>query len=201
MRAEIYALRHPVNGEVRYIGKANCAKRRLATHIRDSRRRRSPLYSWLRSLESPPLCEVLAVSTGDRWQELERDVIAQWRKETRLLNLAEGGDEPKCSVEVRRRNAVHLNKKIARDSPEGALRALLRRFGCDAHWLSSSPRAASIPTEDRTRTVARLRACMDRIRALRAKHGAAVAAYILRDVIERATGYRAVDDREMYGRN
>src|SRR5258708_1122020 len=53
---EIYALRCPLTDEIRYIGKANNGKKRLASHLKDSRRRNTPLYSSLKKLSAtrPP---------------------------------------------------------------------------------------------------------------------------------------------------
>jgi hypothetical protein len=48
-------LRDPATNEVRYIGKANDSMKRLKTHIRDSRRRNTPVYSWIKKLASKGL--------------------------------------------------------------------------------------------------------------------------------------------------
>lgn len=53
---------------------------------------------------------VIATSIGD-WRQLEKDVISQYITDGfRLLNLAEGGDEPLCSYETRSANAKKVNK-------------------------------------------------------------------------------------------
>lgn len=189
-QVEIYALRDPMSGEVRYIGKARNARRRLATHLRDARSRRTPLYSWIRSLAVAPVIEVLACSIDQRWQELERDMIAQWRQETRLLNVADGGDEPFCSTEQRRKNAVQLNDP-ANDAAL-ALRALLRRLGQDAHNMGKKHCGATSSAEEIERFRKKSREAQGRIRKLRQEYGDKVAAYFLRDVIERLTEYRMV---------
>lgn len=104
-KAEIYALIDPRDGAVRYIGKANDSAKRLMSHIRDSRResRRTPVYVWMRKLTKlgmVPGFTVLEV-TAD-WKEVERRYIAEARaRGDRLLNVADGGDEPYCPPEVR----------------------------------------------------------------------------------------------------
>lgn len=115
--AEIYGLYHPETGELRYIGKANDSAKRLKSHLRDVNRRMTPLYGWMRSLVKAglvPCVRVLAVS--DDWQAKEKELIAKHREEGfRLLNLADGGDEPLCSAETRKKNAIAINDKRAMD--------------------------------------------------------------------------------------
>lgn len=103
----IYGLTDPRTGEVRYIGKANDAAARLKGHLRETRRRRTPLYDWMRKLADQriaPGLVVLETCDGD-WREAERRLIAEARSRgDRILNLADGGDEPFCSAEVRAEN-------------------------------------------------------------------------------------------------
>ena len=102
----IYGLCHPDTGELRYIGKANNPARRMASHMRDSVRRRTPVYDWIRSLPARPEMVILEAGCID-WRIAERRLIARARRlGVRLLNLAEGGDEPFCPIEVRRRNGA-----------------------------------------------------------------------------------------------
>ncbi|MGA0595623.1 GIY-YIG nuclease family protein [Enterovirga sp. CN4-39] len=106
--AEIYALTDPTSGAIRYIGKANDAAKRLKSHIRDSRRRNTPVCCWIRSLAERgkiPGLLVLVQCKAEDWPYLERLAIKAARdRGARLLNLAEGGDEPFCSAEVRAAN-------------------------------------------------------------------------------------------------
>lgn len=108
----IYGLACPDSGEVRYIGKAVNVSRRLKSHLRDSVKRKTPVYCWIRSLAAAgktPVAVELAC-TND-WRVTERDVIAQWRDSgARLLNLAGGGDEPYCPPEVRAENGRKVAK-------------------------------------------------------------------------------------------
>lgn len=102
-RAQIYGLFCPISGELRYIGKANNAAKRLATHIRDSRRRDTPVYRWIRKLAVERLVPVMRVlDEADDWQGAERRLISVSRAQgDRLLNVAEGGDAPHCTQEAR----------------------------------------------------------------------------------------------------
>ncbi len=94
----IYALIDPRDGAVRYIGKANDAAERLKSHIRDSRHRKTPVYSWIRKLRSlglVPDMKVLATCSESEWPKAERRAIRyqRWFND-RLLNVADGGNEP-----------------------------------------------------------------------------------------------------------
>lgn len=103
--SEIYALTDP-DGSIRYIGKANVAADRLKSHLRDARRRSTPVYSWLRKLmDARKMPGLVVLEVCDDWREAERRLIAQHRAAgARLLNLADGGDEPFCPVGVRAAN-------------------------------------------------------------------------------------------------
>jgi hypothetical protein len=105
--AEIYALLCPDTGDARYIGKANCAQRRYKGHMRDAARRKTPVYDWIRKLMSEgkaPVLDVILVCGGD-WRDDERRIIREHRESgCRLLNLADGGDEPFCPTHVRAAN-------------------------------------------------------------------------------------------------
>jgi hypothetical protein len=103
----IYGLADPRDGRVRYVGKANDPARRLKAHLREMRRR-TPLYDWIGSLRkvgiTPSLRVLEIVHSGD-WQEAEKRQIAAHRAAgARLLNIADGGDEPYCDKETRAQN-------------------------------------------------------------------------------------------------
>lgn len=125
--AEIYALLCPETHEVRYIGKARDSQKRLKSHIRDARKRRhirTPVYDWITSLAKRglvPVVEVVVVVPVAEWPATERLVIARClARGVRLLNVAEGGNEPFCPTDVRaengRKNAalVHSDPKRKR---------------------------------------------------------------------------------------
>lgn len=109
--AYIYGLTDPRTGQLRYIGKANDPDHRFRGHLRDSHRRKSPVYSWILKLAQSELMPGLIIlrATGD-WRKAEREEISSARiRGLPLLNLADGGDEPFCPIEVRRENG----RKIA----------------------------------------------------------------------------------------
>lgn len=116
---EIYALTDPRTGERRYIGKANDSKKRLASHIRDSRRRDTPVYRWIKKLTGlgfVPGLEIIG-RVESNWQELEIQKIDEAKaKGARLLNVAKGGDEPFCPAHIRaengRKNAATRNHRM-----------------------------------------------------------------------------------------
>lgn len=115
--AEIYALRDPRTGAIRYIGKANDAQARLRTHIRDARRRNTPVYAWVRKLAGIGLVPVVEVlEKTENWQEAECRLIAVSRaRGDDLLNVAPGGDQPECPDSVRSENGRRLAAAIASD--------------------------------------------------------------------------------------
>ena len=131
--AEIYALIDPRDGQVRYIGKAQNSKRRLAAHLREARRR-TPVYDWIRKLRSmglTPTVRVLSVTSD--WRHEERKLIAWGRAlGCRLLNIADGGDQPACSQEQRSLNAKALNARYADDPDAFKLKEIKRRL-LDGH--------------------------------------------------------------------
>lgn len=132
-RPSIYGLVDPRDGAVRYLGKANNPAARFKGHLRDSRRRQTPVYCWMRKLAGMGLAPTLTVIEADcvDWRESERRLIAEARvRGDRLLNVADGGDEPHCPIEVRRANARRLNDSM--DTLDG-YRALVRVAGQIAH--------------------------------------------------------------------
>lgn len=104
----VYALRDPRTDRIRYIGKANDLEARLTSHLRDARRRRTPVYDWIRSLMRKglvPRIELLEQAEESSWKAAEVRLIAQHRASNPdLLNLAAGGDQPYCPRETRARN-------------------------------------------------------------------------------------------------
>ena len=118
---EIYALLEPGTGEVRYVGKAKCSHKRLKAHIRDSRRRRTPVYIWMARLLAAgkaPTVKILETCEVEAWPDRERFHIAEYRKTFQLLNVADGGDEPFCPPEIRSANGRNVAKIRKPLSPE-----------------------------------------------------------------------------------
>lgn len=115
---EIYEILDPRDGAVRYIGKANDARKRFAGHMRETRRR-TPLYDWMAKMRKAgltPSYRVAVVCAPEDWAECEIKAIAAARASgAKLLNLADGGNEPYCSIEQRSINAKQLNAKRKAD--------------------------------------------------------------------------------------
>lgn len=138
---EIYALCCPDSGEVRYIGKANNSSARLERHICDMKRRDYPVYMWLRKLianNKKPVLVIVETAPADAWQDAEKRIIAKHRESGRLLNIADGGDEPHCSKQQRAENG--RNAAIARTStPEKAkVQAMKHKGNSIVRWLKES---------------------------------------------------------------
>lgn len=156
-KVEIYALIDPRTGDIRYIGKANNSEKRLKSHLRDSRRRKTPVYCWIQSLSKEglmPKLIVLEFCDSDNWQATEKRIIAEYRKRYRLLNLAEGGDEPFCSKEQRAINGRNAVIKRTR-TPEMArlfkLKCLIGRGLKEGHTSEAAKeklRAAAVKHPD-----------------------------------------------------
>ena len=120
----IYGL-YDRSGELRYIGKANNPAARLNGHMRETRRRRTPLYDWLQK-HGRPTIQILEAECLD-WREAERRHIAQARaRGEQLLNLADGGDEPLCPPDVRRANGHALSKSLKSDPKAKKLQEIKR---------------------------------------------------------------------------
>ena len=138
MKPSIYALTDPRTGAVRYIGKANDPAKRLKGHMRDARRRQTPVYAWINKLVRLGMAPGLLVLEADcaDWRESERRLIAEARaRGDRLLNVADGGDEPHCPPEVRKANSDRLN---ARGELHG-YNTMMRRCGQALRHLRSLP--------------------------------------------------------------
>lgn len=111
----IYGLAHPDTGELRYVGKARDMRKRLQSHISESKTRRRPVNCWIAALaksgNTPEIFEISKVS-ADKWEDEERHLIAYFRSVgANLLNLADGGDQPKTSKEQLIKNGVKAAKK------------------------------------------------------------------------------------------
>jgi len=138
----IYGL-YDKDGQLRYIGKANDPLRRLSSHMRDSKRRDTPLYRWIRKHGQPEIRILIEASTDWRADEIRLIHEARSRGE-RLLNLAAGGDEPLCSAETRSKNGHKLVAKIRSD-------ARFRRIWHAKRYLSVGLREGLVSNETRAK--------------------------------------------------
>lgn len=147
--AEIYALLCPESDEIRYIGKANDSQKRLKSHLKDSRTRKTPVYDWIRKLLSQGLSpKVKVLEVADDWTTAERRLIALHRASGRLLNVADGGDEPYCSKETRAENGRKVAKKIHSDP---RLRAIWVAKKGIAHLLSGYVKNGDVENAEKIR--------------------------------------------------
>lgn len=125
----LYGLADPRTGDIRYVGKSKNPEKRLRQHIRDRNRRpHYPVSRWIRSLLSEgvsPSLTVLWKGPESEWKDAERSEIAKRRATGKLLNVADGGDEPFCSPEQRALNGAKVAK--IRDARKWRL---MRDLGC-----------------------------------------------------------------------
>lgn len=130
---EIYGLFDPETDELRYIGKANNSAKRLKGHLRDARRRRTPVYDWINSLAKRglfPFMRVLSTVSEEHWKHEEKRLIFESRLTApKLLNLADGGDQPKCSTEQRSRNGFSTAKALHSDPVKKRIWKLKQMLG------------------------------------------------------------------------
>lgn len=121
---EIYGLYCPDTDELRYVGKANNAGKRLKTHLLERGLHR-PVNRWVRSLVDQgkaPVLRVLETVPAAEWEGAERRLIAEHRKTANLLNLAEGGAMPSQTKDQRKRAAKASNAAQGKQHP--AIRAV-----------------------------------------------------------------------------
>jgi hypothetical protein len=117
---EIYGLYDPDSGDLRYVGKANSTAHRLKTHILERNLDR-PICRWVKSLVEQGKCPravVFEAVPEDQWEEAERRLIAEHRKTSDLLNLADGGAMPSQTKDQRRKLGRSLNKKLKAKTPQ-----------------------------------------------------------------------------------
>lgn len=107
----IYSLVDPRTKQVRYIGQTNNPQRRLKQHIAGrSDQKITPVKSWIKSLlknDLVPKMEIVEKCNSDNWQEREKHHIQKARNEIEnLLNIADGGNMPKCTTETQSNNGT-----------------------------------------------------------------------------------------------
>lgn len=140
---DLYVLRDPATGEVRYAGKANDAAKRLKSHLHDCKSRNTPVYCWIRKLVLSGQCptiEVVQRVTADEWKQAEIDLIARLRTEgARLLNVAIGGDQPSMTLEQRQDNGRKVAAQRQSDPVKRRIWEIKRAMGS---YIKTGPKTA-----------------------------------------------------------
>lgn len=94
----IYVLIDPRDGRVRYVGKTERPKNRLASHLSPSRFRQQENHrtAWIGSLLRSglkPIFKLIDAGIGDGWAEAERAWISEFRANgADLVNGTDGGE-------------------------------------------------------------------------------------------------------------
>lgn len=155
---KIYALYDPRQpDEVRYIGKAICEKKRLKSHIRDSRRRNTKLYAWIRKLSKSgmePIIKVLMTVPEECWQQYEIEEIAKQRLiNSRLLNIADGGNAPFRTAHQCIAGGFKINEGLKKTGR--VIWAIKRQLGDNLNWVRKnlSQEKIRLHEERRARTL------------------------------------------------
>lgn len=136
--ANIYALKCPKTGEVRYVGKANDLEARLKSHIESRNTSNSPVKCWIRSLVNDGLKPemVMLEANCDDWQSAERRHIFLARKKSKnLLNVCDGGNEPplfesgdaKRITDIKRTLMQMLGRGYVSEKTKVKMRALYKK--------------------------------------------------------------------------
>lgn len=91
----IYILKDPLSGDVKYCGKTNNIKVRLAGHLKD-RRYNKEKYQWIFDIKSKglkPILEVIDIVDDDNWDFWEKYWISQLKTwGFNLFNKTDGGE-------------------------------------------------------------------------------------------------------------
>jgi len=96
MTTFIYALKCPVSGNVRYVGKANNVKERYRNHLNPCKDKNTYKRNWINSLRRRnlrPIVEVVKEVPMDEWKKWERYFIKYYKdKGYDLVNCMDGGE-------------------------------------------------------------------------------------------------------------
>mgnify|MGYP003503946422 FL=1 len=96
--------------------------------MRDSVRRDTPVYRWIRKNGLPSM--IILHADCDDWKAAEIGAIAHHKAMgARLLNVALGGDEPFCPPEVRAANGSKIAKLRASTPAKKRMYELRRSLG------------------------------------------------------------------------
>lgn len=140
----IYALSHPITGEIRYIGKSERGIIRPRQHGQLShlkKRSHLPVARWVNKLRSQGLDYVIEVietqETRESLMEAEKFWISQFRAlGFRLLNICDGGEgftgrhTPEAKAKI---SAAGLGRKLSAESIEKGAAKRRGRSLSDAH--------------------------------------------------------------------
>lgn len=120
----IYALKDPITGAIRYIGRTTNPKKRFGDHLTAVKKEKNHRSNWIRSLCEKglkPELELLAQVPESEWKQNEIDYIAVFRSmDCDLVNGTDGGDRgpswagKKHSLEARAKiGDAHRGKHIS----------------------------------------------------------------------------------------
>ncbi len=131
-RWEVYALKDPRSGEVRYVGVTfRGRQRRLTEHLSKAKLGGATHRDcWLRSLSAnsiEPTYETLESGLGDSWQEAERRQITSHRLTSNLVNHTDGGEGTPGYVPTAELRQAWSNVRRGRKYPEGRRSGMLGR--------------------------------------------------------------------------
>lgn len=130
----IYVLRDPRNNEIRYVGKTVAPlKKRLSSHLHDSKTKKSHRGRWIASLTKIDLAPVIEEieQAGENWAERERFWIAFYRTSIpNLTNECDGGEGASGAV----RSAQWRERKSAE------VRAVSTSEDWKARMVASDPK-------------------------------------------------------------
>ena len=162
----IYTLTDPRTGVVRYVGKSDNPKKRLGSHLRESRVEKScHRHDWINSLQSAGLIPILSIieeCPRDAWAEREIHWIAFYRATGNdLTNNAAGGVGPsECVVSEESRKRMSAARKGKTESLETrnrksvALKGRLPHSDTYAaqgkHYIATSPEGEDIEVRNLT---------------------------------------------------
>lgn len=93
MNIYIYKLIDPISNEIRYIGKTGNLKNRFTSHLSNSKKLKSKLANWIKSLAKKnliPIMEVIEISSLEKWEEREIYWISYYKND-KLCNIHIGG--------------------------------------------------------------------------------------------------------------
>ena len=113
----IYALSHPITGEIRYIGKTVLIlTKRMNAHRYHAKAGKSPVYCWIRKLvkqDLEPVTEIIEECDESRLDKLEILYIKYGREMYNLLNLTDGGDGGKTKGNTGMKHSEETKRKLS----------------------------------------------------------------------------------------